>query len=170
MKPTPASQRFAAPVEAPSRIEPEKAVESTAATTGVLGGVEGGVPGGVVGGIVGGLVSSPLPPPPPPAPKPVPVRVGGQIRAPALITRIDPEYPAIAQAAQLEGIVILEATVDAAGHVQSVKVLRSAGLLDGAAIDTVKQWRYSPLILNGRPTPFVLTVTVQFHLGNHRRA
>jgi hypothetical protein len=39
-------------------------------------------------------------------------------------------------------------------------------LLDGAAIAGVKQWRYSPLRLNGQATPFVLTVTVQFHLGN----
>jgi protein TonB len=67
-------------------------------------------------------------------------------------------------------MVIVEATVDERGHVESVKVLRSAGLLDGAAIDAVKQWRYSPLTLNGRPTAFVLTVTVQFHLGNQRGA
>jgi protein TonB len=94
--------------------------------------------------------------------------VGGEIKAPALIARTDPEYPLIAQAAKLEGVVILEATVDEAGRVESVKVLRSAKLLDKAAIEAVKQWRYSPLRLNGRPTPFVLTVTVQFHLGNHR--
>ena len=118
----------------------------------------------MVGGIAGGLgLTEPPPPPPPP---PAPVRVGGQIKAPALIARVDPEYPAIAQAAQLEGMVILEATVDQTGRVESVKVLRSAGLLDGAAVDALKQWRYSPLMLNGRPTPFVLTVTMQFHLGN----
>lgn len=166
-KPTPATGRIAAPVEAPSRIEPEKPAERTTATAGVLGGIEGGVPGGVSGGIVGGLGSSALPPPPPP-PAPAPVRVGGEIKAPALIARVDPEYPALAQAAHLEGLVILEATVDTSGHVESVKVLRSAGLLDRAAIDAVKQWQYSPLRLNGRPTPFVLTVTVDFHLGNRR--
>lgn len=108
-----------------------------------------------------------LPPVPPPA-KPAPVRIGGQIKAPALISRVDPIYPAIAQAAQVEGIVILEATVGETGQVESVKVLRSAGLLDAAAVEAVKQWRYSPLRLNDRPTSFVLTVTVQFHLGNRR--
>jgi periplasmic protein TonB len=165
---TPDSQRFAAPVEAPARVEPEKVVE-TASTAGVLGGVEGGVPSGVAGGIVGGLGSAALPPPPPaPTPVPAPVRIGGAIKAPALVSRVDPEYPAIAQAALLEGIVILEATVDETGRVQGVKVLRSGGPLDGAAIDAVKQWRYSPLKLNGQSTPFVLTVTVQFHLGNRR--
>jgi protein TonB len=165
---TPAPDQFAAPIEAPSRIEPEKLAD-TRGTTGVLGGVEGGIEGGVVGGIVGGLLSALPPPPPPPVPppaKPTPVRIGGQIKAPALISRVDPVYPALAQAAQLEGIVILEATVGETGRVESVKVLRSVGPLDAAAVEAVKQWRYSPLRLNDRPTSFVLTVTVQFHLGN----
>lgn len=168
VKATPSPDRFAAPIEVPSRIEPEKLADIRG-TTGVLGGVEGGVAGGVAGGIVGGL-SSALPPPPPPArpppAKPAPVRIGGQIKAPALISRIDPVYPVLAQAAQLEGIVILEATVGETGRVESVKVLRSVGLLDAAAVEAVKQWRYSPLRLNDRPTSFVLTVTVQFHVGN----
>lgn len=166
-KPKADSRAFAAPVEAPSRIQPEEAVESTG-TSGVLGGVEGGIPGGVVGGIVGGLQSAAPPPPPlprPPAPKPAPIRIGGQIMAPTLLVRVDPEYPAIAQAAQIEGIVILEATVNETGSVEALKVLRSIGPLDAAAIAAVKQWRYSPLSLNGRPTSFVLTVTVQFHLS-----
>ena len=168
VKPTPSPDRFAAPIEVPSRIEPEKPAD-TRGTTGVVGGVEGGIEGGVVGGIVGGLSSSLPPPPPPPVPPPAkqaPVRIGGQINAPALISRVDPVYPAIAQAAQLEGIVILEATVGETGRVESVKVLRSIGLLDAAAVEAVKQWRYSPLRLNDRPTSFVLTVTVQFHLAN----
>jgi protein TonB len=168
VKPAPSPDRFAAPVEAPSRIEPEKLADARG-TTGVLGGVEGGIEGGVVGGIVGGLSSALPPPPPPPVPpptKPAPVHIGGQIKAPALLVRVDPVYPLIAQAAQLEGVVILEATVDETGRVESVKVLRSIRLLDAPAIEAVKQWQYSPLSLNGRPTPFVLTVTVQFHLSN----
>jgi protein TonB len=168
VKATPSPDPFAAPIEVPSRIEPEKLAD-TRGTTGVLGGVEGGIEGGVVGGIVGGLSSALPPPPPPPVPppaKPAPVRIGGQIMAPALISRVDPVYPALAQAAQLEGIVILEATVGETGRVESVKVLRSVGPLDAAAVEAVKQWRYSPLRLNDRPTSFVLTVTVQFHLGN----
>jgi protein TonB len=93
------------------------------------------------------------------------VRVGGQIKAPALISRVEPVYPQLAQAGHLEGVVILEATVDEAGCVAYVRVLRSAGLLDDAAVGAVRQWRYSPLTLNGHPESFVLTVTVAFHLG-----
>jgi protein TonB len=60
--------------------------------------------------------------------------------------------------------VILEAVVDTEGRVQEVHVLRSRGFLDKAAIEAVKQWRYQPLMLNGQPTPFVLTVTLNFAL------
>jgi protein TonB len=132
--------------------------------TGSTGGVEGGVEGGVPGGIVGGIISSaPPPPPPPPAPA-VPVRVGGQIHTPALVLRIEPVYPKIAATAHLAGTVILEAVVGLDGCVESVNLLRSRHqLLDDAAIAALKQWRYTPLILNGIPTPFILTVTFTFN-------
>jgi protein TonB len=95
--------------------------------------------------------------------------VGGDITEPAVLYKVHPEYPSIAQAAMLEGIVILEATVDGDGRVESVRVLRSKGvLLDRAAVDAVKQWRYSPLIFHGRPHPFILTVTVSFSLERRR--
>jgi protein TonB len=70
----------------------------------------------------------------------------------------------VAVHAKLTGTVILEATVAADGTVESVRVLRSVSLLDKAAIDAVKQWRYSPLLINGIPTPFILSVTLQFSL------
>ena len=155
---------FVAPLEAPADVQPERSTARNDSMTGVIGGIEGGVPGGVVGGVVGGIVS-PAPPPPPPPP-PVargPVRIGGQITSPALLHRVEPVYPDIAATAHLTGNVILEATVDAEGCVQTVKVLRSRHpLLDRASEEALMQWRYSPLILNGLPTPFVLTVTFSF--------
>ncbi len=84
---------------------------------------------------------------------------------------MSPEYPALARSAQVEGLVILEAVVGADGSVQEVTVLRSAGfagILDRAAIKSVRQWKYSPLLLNGQPTPFVLTVTLSFSRLNGR--
>jgi protein TonB len=72
----------------------------------------------------------------------------------------------LAQAAPLKRIVILEATMGETGRVESVKALRLVGPLEAAAVEAVKQWRYWPLRLNDRPTSFVLTVTVHFHLGN----
>lgn len=154
---------FAAPIEAPSEIQPERSTAREEAPAGVIGGVEGGVPGGVVGGVVGGIVSPAPPPPPPPLVARGPVRIGGQITAPSLLHRVEPVYPDVAAQAHLTGIVILEATVKTDGCVESVKVLRSRHpLLDKASEEALMQWRYSPLVLNGIPTPFILTVTFNF--------
>jgi protein TonB len=153
----------AAPVEAPDTISPETGLEgSEFERVGVEAGFEQGIPGGIAGGIVGGFEIAP--PPPPPARR-EPVRIGGEISAPRLIYRVEPEYPPIAVNAQIEGIVILEATVDHTGAVRDARVLRSRGVLDEPAVNAVEQWRYEPLLLNGRPSPFVLTVTVSFNLG-----
>jgi periplasmic protein TonB len=155
---------IAAPVEAPSAITKETGLEGGEFTpSGIEAGFETGLPGGVAGGIAGGFITAP--PPPPPPPPAAPVRVGGEISAPRLLHRVDPEYPLIAQSAQIQGIVILEATVDVAGAVTDTKVLRSHSVLDEAAVNAVRQWRYEPLRLNGQAMPFVLTVTVSFSLA-----
>ena len=76
--------QFAAPVDAPHAIEPERLIARDESIAGALGGVEGGVPGGVTGGVVGGILSSvapPPPPPPPPPPAPVDARPGADWRA-----------------------------------------------------------------------------------------
>jgi protein TonB len=140
---------------------PEAATPSVG-TEGVPGGVEGGVPGGVVGGVVGGLPEAPPPPPPPPPQQPV--RVGGNIRTPTKTRDIKPVYPPIAQSARVQGVVIIEATIGADGRVKDAKVLRSIPLLDQAALDAVKQWQFTPTLLNGVPVPVIMTVTVQFTL------
>jgi len=155
--------RVVAPLEEPDHTAPLGNDEGI--DFGESGGVEGGIPGGVVGGVVGGLPEAPPPPPPPvPAPR-VPVRVGGQITQPALIKRVEPEYPPLAVKARIQGVVILEATVGEDGNVTDVKLLRSANpLLDREAEIAVRQWRYSPIVLNGVRVPFILTVTLSFSL------
>jgi protein TonB len=152
---TPAA--FVAPIEVPDLVKPEEGLD-LGMEGGVPGGVEGGVPGGVVGGVVGGLPAEM------PQPKKV-VRVGGNIIAPKLVKRVDPVYPQLAAQSRVQAMVILEATVDLKGHVTHVTVLRGSPLFDDAAIAAVKQWRYQPLLLNGEPTEFILTVTVMFRLA-----
>jgi protein TonB len=169
VKAVPTISPHAAPIEAPPRIAEEMQVASHSGE-GVPGGVEGGIPGGVVGGVVGGLLTDFPPPSPPPPPPPIPVarppvRVGGAVKAPALVGRVEPDYPRLAARARVQGVVILEAVVDREGRVEDVRVLRSIPLLDRAAIDAVRQWRYSPLLLNGKPEEFVVTVTVSFSLS-----
>ena len=161
-----ATTRDLAPIEPPAHFD-ERLADDEGAVGGVPGGVEGGVPGGVVGGIVGGLPQEGAPPPPPPpAPAPRgPVRVGGNITTPELLHRVEPLYPDIAVRAHIQGVSILEATVDETGQVTDVRVLRTASaLLDREAIAAVRQWRYRPLMLNGVAARFVLTVTLSFRL------
>ena len=159
---TPPPNAYAAPVEAPPAIVPESA-GSAIADVGIPGGVEGGLVGGVIGSLPA-VVEGPPPPPPPVSHEPV--RIGGQVQAPALLKRVDPIYPTIAQAAAIDGIVILDAIVDERGHIKSVKVLRGHPLLAKAAIDAVEQWQYEPLKLNGTPTAFELTVSLWFHFDD----
>jgi TonB family protein len=92
------------------------------------------------------------------------VRVGGNVRTPQQSRRVNPVYPAEAQGARVQGVVILEAVIGENGTVRDVRVLRSIPLLDQAAIDAVRQWEYTPTHLNGKPVPVVMTVTVQFIL------
>ena len=114
----------------------------------------------VSGGTTGGLVAAP-----PPSSFPAgAVRVGGSIKPPTQLNKVAPVYPLIAQSARVSGIVILEALIGTDGRVQDAKVLRSVPLLDQAAIDAVRQWQYTPTLLNGVPTPVVMTVTVTFTL------
>ena len=62
---------------------------------------------------------------------------------------VPPVYPAVAQAARVEGTVIIQATISPAGKVADALVLRSDPLLDAAALDAVRQWEYTPTLLNG---------------------
>ena len=148
---------FMAPIDVPAEIRPEEGL-SLGVEGGVAGGVEGGVPGGVVGGVVGGLLTD-APPPPPKV-----VRIGGQLVAPKIIRKVTPVFPELAVQSRVSATVFLEAEVDTRGYVKTVRVLRGHPLFDDAAIDAVKQWRYMPLLLNGEPTGFILTVTVGFNL------
>jgi protein TonB len=90
--------------------------------------------------------------------------VGGNIRAPQKTRNVPPVYPPIAQSARVQGVVIIEATIGPSGRVEDAKILRSIPLLDQAALDAVKQWEFTPTLLNGVPVPVIMTVTVNFTL------
>ncbi|MEQ1872068.1 MAG: energy transducer TonB, partial [Vicinamibacterales bacterium] len=94
-----------------------------------------------------------------------PVRVGGNIKPPMRTKNVSPVYPPIAQSARVQGVVIIEATIGPGGKVTDARVLRSVPLLDAAALDAVKQWEYTPTLLNGVAVPVIMTVTVQFALS-----
>jgi protein TonB len=121
-------------------------------------------------GILDGIDSSAaLDPPPPPAPvqatQPTTVRAGGKIQPPAKVYDAAPIYPPIAIASRVQGTVIIEATIGVDGRVVDARVLRSEPLLDQAALQAVRQWRYTPTRLNDQPVAVIMTVTVRFQLG-----
>jgi TonB family protein len=93
-----------------------------------------------------------------------PVRIGRDVRMPAKIRDVRPVYPPIAQAARVQGVVIVEVLVDRAGLVTDARVLRSIPLLDAAALDAVRQWVFQPTHVNGEPRAAVMTLTVNFVL------
>src|SRR4051812_44081921 len=121
-------------------------------------------------GVVGGFGNDPEiairdePPPPAATVQLAPVRIGGIIKPPRKIQDVAPVYPELARTARVSGVVIIEATIDEQGSVQDARVLRSIPLLDRAAIDAVRQWRFTPTVLNGQVIPVVMTVTVNFRL------
>jgi protein TonB len=147
----------ATPVEAPDGFTPEPETAPPPVAVPVQTGL-----------IQGELNGTAVAPPPPPLPPPVerqPVRLHEGIEAPRKLTDTLPAYPALARSAGVQGVVIIEAIIDAHGDVVSTRILRSIPMLDQAAIDAVRQWKYTPARLNGEPVPVVVTVTVNFTLG-----
>jgi periplasmic protein TonB len=159
---------------------------------GVIGGEVGGEVGGVVGGKLGGevggtgtgtegtgtggpeapVVPQAPPPPPPPAPEPEPeppsgpLRVGGDVKAPVIAHRADPEYTEIARQARVSGVVVVEAIIDKHGNVDSVKVVKGLPMgLSEAAVRAVRQWKFKPGTLNGAPVDTIFNLTVNFKLN-----
>ena len=84
-------------------------------------------------------------------------RTGGE-----LVHKVTPTYPSLALSQRLAGKVELIATVGVTGRVINVRVVSGPALLTQAAVQAVQQWRYSPLLLDGKPMPQELPITVQF--------
>ena len=152
----PVANPNAAPIEPPDKISPEPADPPEFVDKPIAG---------VVGGTDIAEVELVAPPPPKPVLPPQAVRPGFQgVRTPVKTHHVDPVYPAIAQSARIQGIVIIEATIGVDGRVTNARLLRSIPLLDREALDAVRQWEFTPTLLNGQPVPVIMTVTVNFTL------
>jgi Ca-activated chloride channel homolog len=171
------TQQIQVPVEMPEGISYQGVFgpPPSIGVSGIVGGVAGGVIGGISGGMAGvaggidsksaaGGVLSGIAPPPPPAQNPVePVRIGGNIREAKLIRKVDPVLPELARMARVSGMVLLEVNVDEQGDVSAAHVIRGHPLLNDAALQAVRQWKYEPTLLSGKPVPVVATVSLSFH-------
>ena len=102
----------------------------------------------------------------PGAPKPTPVRVGGNIKAPTKLVNVNPAFPASMRTAGRAGVVPLDALIGTDGSVVFVRVVSANVHPDfaEAAAEAVRQWKFSPTLLNGKPVEVLMTVTVNFAL------
>jgi TonB family protein len=111
-------------------------------------------------------ITGPVGPSQPQAAKPI--RVGGNIKVPTKTLDVRPIYPKTMREAGREGVVPIEAIIGPEGSVTSVRVVSADVHPDFAiaAADAVRQWKFTPTLLNGTPVEVVMTVKVEFHLEN----
>ena len=88
----------------------------------------------------------------------------GDISATRLIHRVEPEYPVDARDKHVQGIVTLDVQIAGNGAVRSVAVVEGNPVLGEAAIEAVRQWRYRPYSVDGRPVEMQTRVTIRFSL------
>jgi protein TonB len=96
----------------------------------------------------------------------VPLPVGGDVKAPVVIRRIQPVYPKLAINARMNGTVIVECIIDKTGRVREAHVLQStSGLFNQSALDAVQQWQFAPGSLHGNAIDTIFDLTVTFHVS-----
>jgi protein TonB len=175
---------FRQPEVVPRELPAVPETETTAAPEeggmpgGTVGGTRGGTVGGEVGGQEGGRVGGILGSTGTGSGtgtgtageagtggSDAPLRVAGNVKAPVLVLKVVPLYTEAARIARIRGIVIIEAVIDREGNVTDARILRALPMgLDQAALRAIRQWRFRPGTLNGRPVPVIYNVTVNFEL------
>jgi len=93
-----------------------------------------------------------------------PVLVGGDVKPARMISSLPPSYPSLARTQHVAGDVRVDALIGANGRVSAMKVVSGPSLLHQAAMDALRQWKYQPALLDGKPVAMHLTVTIQFRL------
>jgi len=88
--------------------------------------------------------------------------VGGDVKEAVLISSVPPTYPAMARTQHVSGSVVVDALIEPNGRVSTMKVVSGPAILQQAAMDAIKQWKYRPASLDGNPVAMHLTVTIQF--------
>lgn len=156
------------PTPAPLPPADEPAAESPASSSGP--GIKGGTdPNSTWTGPPGlGDVTNVVPVPEPVAQE-GPLTVGGAVIKPEIIpgTRIKPSYTENARRAHVQGVVLLEAVIDAGGNVTGVKIVKPLTMgLDQEAVRAVRQWRFRPATLHGQPVAVFFQLAVTFEVAS----
>jgi len=110
--------------------------------------------------VVPGDSNIPFALPPPSEPR----TVDSRLEDPQLVFEVPPIYPLMAKRTGLEGAVVIHAVIDASGHLTDPKVVSGPRLLQAAAVDSVRRWKYRPAHLDNQPVSKEILITVNFHL------
>jgi protein TonB len=94
-----------------------------------------------------------------------PMRISSGVMEGILLAKFPPAYPPIATAAGVQGTVVLQATISKNGTIENLRVVSGSLMLQQAAMDAVKTWRYRPYLLNNEPVEVETTVNVVFAMG-----
>ncbi len=159
-----------APPSIPHGVPPPDETSTTIGVDQIVQDIRSYGPGQGTGNESGRSVLPPMEPPklpplpPPPTKKRTVIIPGGNVQESKLILKVPPVYPELARKAHVEGTVVIEAIIDEEGNVTGIKVVSGHPFLTRAAEEAVRQWKYSPTVLNGEPVSVLATVTVIFHL------
>jgi protein TonB len=158
------NNQLTAPTRIPHDIKmvKEEAAPPSAGVAGMEG--MGGSGSGVMGGVLGSLGTGPAPKIQAAPPKKITVSSG--VMAGNRIAGESPQYPAIAKAARIQGTVVLQATISKNGTIENLRVISGPPMLQSAASEAVRSWRYKPYLLNGEPVEVETQVNVVFSLGS----
>jgi protein TonB len=153
------NNQLTAPTRIPHDIRMVSEKEPALASFGVAGSDFGGG-----GNVMGSLFSDSGGP----KVKAAPVKkltISSGVMQGMLLQKTPPVYPPIAKAARVSGTVVLQATISKTGAIENLHVLSGPAMLQQAALDAVRSWRYRPYLLNGDPVEVETTVNVIFTLG-----
>jgi protein TonB len=157
------NNQLTAPTRIPREIKMVSEREAPAASFGVAGSDFGG--SGSAGGVMGSLFSDSNKQPTVKAAPPKKVTISGGVMQGMLLLKTVPQYPPIAKAARVQGTVVLQAIISKTGAIENLKVVSGPAMLQQAALDAVRTWRYKPYLLNNDPVEVETTVNVIFTLG-----
>lgn len=114
------------------------------------------------GGIMAGIIGDHNPPPKIATPQKS--RILANVAEEHLVHKVNPEYPQMARITHIEGQVLLQCVISKHGDVESSRAISGHPILIQAARDAVRQWKYSPFLVDGNPVEVETTITVTFHL------
>jgi protein TonB len=155
------NNQLTAPTRIPKDIKIVNEKEAPPSQTFGVVGMEGlgGSTGGVIGGMFGASSQKVNVVPP------KKINISGGVMAGNLLQKTTPIYPPIAKAAHVQGTVVLQATISKTGAIENLHVVSGPPMLQQAALDAVKTWRYKPYLLSGEPVEVETEVNVIFTLG-----